>query len=809
MPGVYFYPLDIRMRTIGQKATIMLFGRTSSGQSISVIDGSYLPYFYIVPKEDPMHLMKALTRFTIKARDDYYSIVHIEQMTMNVHEKEAVVLKTYINNPLGVLHIYDALMKRADIAAIYEHDVPFVQSYLFDRRIVPGVLTRVEGEFANMHSKVPVMTAQSVVQEEDEMLPTPKILAFDIETYTPEGKAPSPEHDPIIMISFYGNDFKKTITWKRFATENTSIEFVPGEFELLHAFKKVIDEFQPDFLVGYASDIFAFPYLKQRADKYNIAFDIGVDHSVASITRTETSIKGITHIDLYKFISKVLASKFESNTYRLDEIAREVLGEGKKAVDVSHLADVWDHNPAGLEPYCEYNLHDAYLMHSIAKILMPVLYEFVKLTGLQFFDAARGNFSHYAESFLMKESRLAHEMIPPRLSFSERSDRATHSSSGFSLEPQPGIYQKIAVFDFTSLYPSIVVTHNISAGTLRCKCCTEIVPGEEMHFCKNKTGFFPKILGYLIDRRKRILKMLSDGIEKSDEQKRLLAARQECLKVLANSLSSYFGYPSSRWYGLECAKAITAYGRHYLQNVMKEVGDAGFEILYADTDTLFIRLNKKSPEDAKQLFDQINASLPERMQLEYEGFYPKGIFVATKEGKGALKKYALLSEQGFLQIRGLEATRRNASTIAKETQEKVLQFILKEGKLAKAVAYVRNVINDIQERVVPLQKMIIYTQLQKDILAYETIAPHVAVAKKMQQHGFNVTAGSLIEYVVASGSGSIAERSFVPSEVREYDSEYYVNNQILPAIEKVFEAAGVDLQQALEEKEQSSLGEFI
>jgi len=265
--------------------------------------------------------------------------------------------------------------------------------------------------------------------------------------------------------------------------------------------------------------------------------------------------------------------------------------------------------------------------------------------------------------------------------------------------------------------------------------------------------------------------------------------------------------PSTRWYSSDCVKAITAYGRFYMNSVIGEARKAGFEVLYSDTDSIFLKLGNKKLEEASKFFEELNSSLPERMQLDYEGFYPRGIFIASK--KGTKKKYALLSEQGFLKIKGMEATRRNFSTIARDVQEKVLYFILKENKLRKALQHVNNVITDIEDGEVPVRKMTIYTHLLKDISRYETIAPHVAVAKKMQKQGFNVTPGSIIRHVVAKGDGTIAERSQLPNEVKEYDSEYYIEHQIIPSVEKIFEAAGVDFHEAIEEKEQSSLSEFI
>lgn len=806
MAGVQFYPLDIGMRLISDKPAVMLYGRTITGERVSVIDQSYLPYFYVLA-ESIEELEQELSRFSIKTGEDHHYIVKTEKKTVKLNEKETPVLKVCINNSFGCFSLYNELIKNPKIKGIYEHDINFVSSYLIDKKIIPGFLTDVEGEVINQYSPVAVVRADSIVQEDDEAIRNPKILAFDLETYAPKGKPGNTQSDQIVMISFYSENLRKTITWKKFETEDKTIEFVGSESDLISRFKRMLEEFQPDFLVGYASDIFAFPYIKQRADKYGIKLDIGIDRTLADV-RNETAVKGIVHADIYKFIYRILGSKLATDNFRLEEVAMEILGEGKKSIDIAKLAEAFD-SDSDLTPYCEYNLNDASLIYRLFVKMLPYIFEFAKLTNLELFDIIRGSFSQFTEAFLMKESRLANELIPPRPARNEQEERASKEKQPWNaLESVPGVYSNIAVYGFQSLHPSIISLHNISSGTLRCRCCNAVVPGEEMHFCAKTAGFFPKIIGALIDRKQRIVNILNDDAEKTFEQSRLLNARHDAISSLTNALCGYFSYPSSRWYNEECAKAMAAYGRHYIASVIQKAESSGFEVLHADNDCIFLNPGSRKKEDFTAFFNEMNSQLPEKMQLEYEGFYPRGMFIASKAGK-AKKKYALLSEKGYLKIIGLESSRRNFSTIAKEVQENVLNLILKERKLKKAMEYVQAVINNVKEGKIPMKKMVIYTHLQKDISNYETIAPHVAVAKKMQKQGFNVTQGSIIRYVVSKGEGSIAEQAQLPNEVASYDPDYYIEHQIIPAVERIFEAAGVDFEKALNEKEQSSLGEFI
>ena len=295
-------------------------------------------------------------------------------------------------------------------------------------------------------------------------------------------------------------------------------------------------------------------------------------------------------------------------------------------------------------------------------------------------------------------------------------------------------------------------------------------------------------------------------------QNPLLNARSEGLKLLANATYGYYGFFGARWYSLECAKSITAYGRYYIKKVINKAQKKGFNVLYSDTDSVFLTLGKKTMQDAKEFVKIINKDLPGIMELEFEGHYPKGIFVPAKQGSyGAKKKYALVSNKGVIKIKGFEAVRRNWSTIAKQVQQKVLNMILKYDKQTKAFEYVKEVIHDLRTKKVNPNKLIIVTQLQKDIADYETYGPHVAAAQRMQSKGEEVPPGTMISYIVAEGKGRIRDRVKLPDEIKDndYDSEYYIKHQIVPAVQSIFEVLGFKSEDLLESKDQSKLGSFF
>lgn len=813
MATIRFFPIDITYKLVRDRAVIYMYGRTTDDKQICVTDSNFEPYFYVLPKKnaDVAGFIDKISRLRVERKTVSF-VRGAEVVEKKFFGKKVSAVKVIVNQPKDVSVIRNEIKENEDVDRILEADVLFARRYLIDKNIIPLNSTDVEGNFVNERSKVPVFNATKIEQTGADYIGKPRVLAFDIETYNPFRKATVPEKYPVIMISFYSEGFKKVVTWKRFKTKHDYIEFVDGEAELLTRFKAVIDEFKPDILTGYFSDGFDFPYIRERAKKYKIDLDIGLDYSnVQFKKRVEGAvITGIVHIDIFNFVKRVISQKLETDTYTLDAVSKELLNKGKKEVDMERLASVWDKENEKLEPYCEYNLQDSLLTYEIFMKLLPNMTELSRIIGLTLYDVNGMGFSRLVEWYLMRRAFELKELAPSKPHSGEIGKRRMQTYKGaFVFEPKPGLYKSVVVLDFRSLYPTIITSHNISPETLNCDCCedAEKAPEEKYWFCKKKKGFIPTVIEEVVTRRQRIKEIM----EKTEKEKKILDARQESLKLLSNSFYGYLGFFAARWYSIECAKSITAWGRHYIQNVIKKAQEAGFMVLYSDTDSIFLVLEKKTKADVDKFLEEVNVALPGLMELEYEGLYPVGLFVSAKEGAyGAKKKYALLAEDGTIKIRGFEMVRRNWSFIAKEAQEKVLEIILKENDTEKALKYVKDVVEKLRQKQIPIDKVIIFTQLQKEIADYDSIGPHVAVATRMRNKGMEVGPGSMIQWVVTQGKDKIRDRARLPEEVKEsdYDADYYINNQVIPSVERIFNVLGYKKEDLIASKEQSKLGEF-
>ncbi len=811
---IRFFPIDVTYKIIDGKPVIHIFAKTTNDKHILILDDSFKPYFYVIPK-NCNDAKKKIEKIRVEKDERVARVTRAEIVRKKYIGKEVEAIKVYTSLPRDIPIIRDIIKEWEVIEKIFEYDILFYRRYLIDRNITPLLLHEADVKPASAKAKVPTFMGNKIDNLGTESI-RPRILAFDIETYNPD-KNIQPDKNPIIMLAFHSDRFSKVFVWKKFKTDLPFVEFVDSEAELIERFKETIESFKPDILTGYYSDGFDLPYIKARAKKYKINLDIGLDYSDMRSSKgniQNITLAGINHLDIFKFIRRVMRSSLDTDEYSLDAVASEMLGEKKEKVNLDNLSTVWDNKTKELEKFAKYNLTDAVLTYKLAIKSMPTIIEMVKIVGLTIQDISRMGFSQLVEWFLLKNAPGFNEIAPNKPKYNEIQERRTHSFQGaFVFEPKPGLYKNIVVFDYRSLYPTIIGSHNISPGTLNCKCCKDSakkIPTEDRYwFCKKKRGFIPTLIEELITRRMRIKEIIKDTPKKEHS---FLEARSNTLKLLANSFYGYLGFFGARWYCLECAKATTAWGRYYIHNVIDKAQEKGFKVLYSDTDSVFLALEEKTEQDAHNFVEKINSDLPGLMELEYEGFYPSGIFVSAKMSDyGAKKKYALLSEKNTLKIKGFETVRRNWSVIAKETQEKVLEIILKEHNKEKAMKYVKKIINNLRNKNIAIEKVIINTQLQKDLNDYAARGPHVAVAQKLKNKGIEVGPGTLIKFVITQGSDSISNRAKLPEEIsqKDYDAEYYINNQVVPSVETIFKVLGYSKEDILEHKEQKKLEGFF
>lgn len=816
-----FIPLDYDYRDIDGKAVVRIFGRSADGKRVCILD-SCDAFFWVIPKQglsgkEIEKLGEKIKSVKTESAGRDVFIERVEICEKNFLGKPATALKVVASNPKDMHVIAEIVREFSGVEMKREIDIPYVTRYITEKNVLPLTWHSINGEILNNSSEFKgidsildvdlVIKAERIsVAEEQEF--NPKVMAFDIEADELEiGKG------NILMISMACGKFQKVLTWKKFSGGDY-VEICKDETDMLEKFCEYVKKEKPDILTGYFSDGFDLPYLRARAEKNKMKLELGLDCSQPIFARgriTSAKIAGIAHIDLFRFIETAYSQYLQSETLSLDEVASELIGERKHEFKNHSKSEVKEHE---WKDYFAYNLQDSVITEKLFYKLWPDLLEFTRVMQEPLFDVSRDGFAQHVENYIIHnlsrfneiaEHRPTHEQIEQR--------RARQKYEGaFVLQPKPSLYENLAVFDFTSLYPSLIVSFNLSLSTLLQKKekdsfeirDVEFEGRKQNYYFSKKQGFLPVLLGEIIKKRKECKKHYKDNPTP------LLKARSNAFKILANAAYGYLGFFGARYYCVEAAASTAALGRKFIHEMIDKTNNAGFFVIYADTDGFAFLLNGKKEQEVLAFLKKLNSELPGMMELELEDFYKRGIFVTKRTGEfGAKKKYALLNRKNQIKIRGFETVRRDWCELAREAQNNILGKILNEGRADSSLKYIRGIIDALKKRKVDKEKLIIRTQLKRNIEEYITEGPHVTVAKKMIAGGMPVDAGMLIEFYISEGKKGdlIRERAKMPDEPGEYDINYYIEHQIIPAVENIFAVFGI-AKEDLTEKRQKKLHDF-
>ncbi|MCS3922438.1 DNA polymerase I [Methanococcus voltae PS] len=716
------------------------------------------------------------------------------------NKKERKICKVYVKYPNHVKIIREYFK---EFGKSYEFDIPFLRRYMIDQDIVPSAKYSEDNKI-------------------DNSIPELNCIAFDMELYCK--KEPNAKKDPIIMVNLFSKDYQKVITYKKFENSeyNGCVDYVKDEKELIQKTIEILKQY--DVIYTYNGDNFDFPYLKKRANIYEIELDFDnasnsqqpqiIKISKGGINR-KSKIPGIIHIDLYPIARKLL----NLTKYKLENVVQELFKINKEAVDYGDIPKMWETEDTTL---LRYAYEDALYTYKMGNYFLPLEIMFSRIVNQPLYDTSRMNSSQMVEFLLLKRSFEQNMISPNRPSSSSYRERAKFSyEGGYVREPLKGIQEDIVSLDFMSLYPSILISHNISPET---------VIYEEKERENMELGIIPKTLNELLSRRKHIKMLLKDKIQKNefDEEYSRLEHEQKSIKVLANSHYGYLAFPMARWYSDKCAEMVTGLGRKYIQETIEKAEEFGFKVIYADTDGFYAKwdydklqkgkkeendksdklsnLPKLSKEEliilTKKFLKGINEELPEGMELEFEGHFKRGLFVTKK-------KYALIEDDGHIVVKGLEVVRRDWSNIAKDTQQAVIRALLEDGDVNLAKKIIKNTIDNLKKGNIDKNDLLIHTQLTKNIEEYKSTAPHIEVAKKIKQRGDSVRVGDVISYIIVKGSRSISERAELLEYAGDYDINYYIDNQVLPPVIRIMESLGISEDELKNSGKQFKLDQFM
>ncbi|MBI5228504.1 hypothetical protein HY991_00220 [Candidatus Micrarchaeota archaeon] len=660
--------LEVEHVTKGGEAFVKLMLKEpgENGRVFKLYD-YFEPYFFLLPDEPKQieKVKKQITEISVFDRSEKIKTKRVEEDEREIDGKKEKLLRVFVCHPQHVSKIREEAKRWGKT---FEYTIPYVRRYLIDKNLFPTSLVEIEADELGEMVKI----IRNVEEKRDEA-PSLRKLSFDIEVFNPKG-IPEPEKDPCLMISFFdGREGGVLSHTKRFSAD--FVKSFSSEKEMIEQFREVLKTKKIDLLYSYNGDVFDIPYLRERAKRNKIKLLLGRGTKEPTIRargiRGISQVSGRIHLDVFNaiaFLDAIGAIRMPRLT--LEKVYAELLGGEKEDIRKLDIHKIWDEGGKELDRLASYCKSDSIACFQLGEYVLSSEIELSKVTGTTLFDASRSTTGQLVEALLMRRAFERKELIPNKPKPDEISYRLERPIEGAYVKmPEPGLYENIAVLDFRSLYPSIIISHNIDPSTLNCGCCSKedaSVSPLGHRFCKKRRGLIPSVLSEVIYARIK-LKERMRKVDKDSEEYKRADARQWALKIVANSFYGYLAYARSRWYSRECGESTTAWGRYYIQETINKAEEAGFKVLYADSIT---------SERFVTLLDP-NGFVRIKNIQELFGENKKDLFIRGEKEVINLKGYKSLS----IDPSSLEPTWKEIQEIIRhKTSKKIFRVVQKYGE---------------------------------------------------------------------------------------------------------------------------------
>ncbi|KAF9477762.1 hypothetical protein BDN70DRAFT_880775 [Pholiota conissans] len=858
--SIIFQQIDIETASNYDGSIILrMFGVTEDGHSVLANITHFLPYFYIaMPRGFTDGDMEPFREYLNRFLEDG-KVLKVEREAHKsiwgyLGEDNVPFLRLTLTDPKSVPKIR-GIFDRGEcdfqdlfegIIPTYESNIVFILRFMIDTKVVGMNWIEVPaGKYKILPQSQKRSTCQleislrydafiSHAPERDWSKIAPlRILSFDIECAGRKGIFPEASVDPVIQIA---NMVTRQGESKPFVrnifTLNTCAHIVgsqvltfDNEANMLQAWRDFVETVDPDVVIGYNIGNFDFPYLMDRAKALKATRFPFLGRMKGFKTETkgthfsskaygqrdskETQLDGRLQLDILQFMQR----EHKLRSYTLNSVCAQFLGEQKEDVHHSVITELQNGTPESRRRLAVYCLKDAYLPQRLLdKLMCFVNYiEMARVTGVPFnFLLSRGQ-SIKVLSQLYRKANDEGYLVPAGKG--EGTDEQYEGAT--VIEPKKGYYDvPIATLDFSSLYPSIMMAHNLCYTTLvdkktidRLKLVKDVdyiqTPNNDLFVTSSKRkGLLPTILEDLISARKRAKADLKK--EKDPFKKAVLDGRQLALKISANSVYGFTGATIGKLPCLAISSSTTAYGRQMIEKTKREVeaeycisnGHAhDAEVIYGDTDSVMVKFG---PTDLAQVMDMgreaaafVTAKFIKPINLEFEKVYYPYLLISKKRYAGLY--WTRLEKYDKMDAKGIETVRRDNCRLVSTVIETCLHKMLIDRDVKGAEEFTKRIISDLLQNKVDMSQLVITKALSKT--DYAGKQAHVELAERMKQRdaGSAPALGDRVAYVIIKGiKGAAAyEKSEDPLYVLEnnipIDTKYYLENQLSKPLLRIFE----------------------
>ena len=754
--------LQSTYRTMNGKPIIQIYGRLEDGRTFLVRETRQLPTFYVRTADaKQLHWQNA-------------SVIPTSWKTLDGESASRVT----VAEPSKVVPLRDRI--HAAGFRSYEADIPFATAYLIERDIRGGV--SISGNLSPSQMRLDVEFTDPSLEPCDVDF-VPKCLSLDIET--------DPDATRLLAISLYSDGVDEVLVCDPdgrdmpvnaigFATEKDTIE----------AFVDRVHEIDPDVLTGWNVVDFDLSVLSRMSLRTGASFELGRVPGRMALREARgyfgsgrALIPGRVVLD---GIDLVRGAFIRFPEYSLEVVAQEILGEGKRVEGDVHdrAGEILERYERDLVGFAAYARTDARLAYQIIERLnlLPLAKVRSTLTGMPM-DRVAASVASF--DFVYIAALKKRRVCAPSFDRS-RNDTSESHAGGAVLSPEVGIHTNVWVLDYKSLYPSIIRTFNIDplgyVGT------------------DGSAAGIRLLNDAVFSRSPAILPGVLDGLYAAREQAKEHddSVASQAIKILMNSFYGVLATPVCRFHNSKVGNAITTMGRHFLMWSKDWFESRGFDVLYGDTDSVFVSSGTEDTDHAllqgHQLTREFNAELAEyierewrvesKLELEFEKLYSRLFLLPLKKGSGgARKRYAgQISTTSEVEFVGMEVVRRDWTELAKDVQRELYGRLFNgepvEDFILESVNAVRTGQMD--------EKLVYRKGLGKPPEEYTKVKPpHVVAALK------SANPTRVVHYVMTLDGPEPTDN------IRhEIDREHYIETQLRAVAEPVLATMGTTWESA-------------
>jgi DNA polymerase II len=585
-----------------------------------------------------------------------------------------------------------------------------------------------------------------------------------------------------------------------------------SEEELLKKFQELVQKIDPDIITGWNLIDFDLKVLKEKFDKYKLPFILGridwpckLDLQSQFMRDSSADFPGRMVLD---GISMLRTSYVKLDNYKLDTAAETFLGK-KKLIGHEHKGeDIEKYYKHEQQKLVDYNLADSEYVYKIIYATNSMQLTIVRslVTGMTL-ERVKASVASLDSLFLRYAKKM--KIV---LSSSKFSEKEEAGKGGFVMKSRPGIYDYVIVCDFKSLYPSIIRTFNIDPYSY--------VPVKERPKALPKEKYVVVANGAVFKNQEGILPhVINEVWKKRDEAKRRkdTPATIYALKIIMNSFYGVLSNPSCRFFNLDISNAITYTAEEIIKLSTKKAEELGYEVIYGDTDSIFVVTGAKDAEGAELVGKKIQKHINDfykdyieekyarksELEIQFEKLFK--IFLmptirgSSKEDEGgeigAKKRYAgLLITDGKeeMSFTGMEFVRGDWTELAKKFQLELFDLIFHKKEVDK---YIKNFVENLKKG--NYDDLLVYKKnINKPLSEYtKTTPPHVKAARMLKKLTSNQ-----IRYVVT-------EHGPEPIELLKHKPDYghYIDKQIKPLADTILSIYGRKFDDILKNSTQSNL----